>query len=75
MTLQEFLSLMSDEEVRIELEIDVYDEEEYLYTSFWLSDFRTELDTNKYYKDWAVVSFSFENIFDRTAQITIMIEK
>lgn len=41
MTLQELLSLIQDEEARIELEID--EGEDYQYKSFWISDFRGEI--------------------------------
>ena len=40
MTLKEFLSLIADEEARIELELDIEMERDYSYISFWLSDFR-----------------------------------
>lgn len=58
MKLEDFLSLIQDEEARIELEID--DEEDYQYHHFWLSDFRSNLDIAKYYRDYDVSSFSFE---------------
>lgn len=76
MTLQEFLSLIEDEEARIELEID-YDEqfrEGYLYTHFWLSDFRISDDTAKYYKDYKVSCFSFVLEIEGNAQIRIQIK-
>lgn len=40
MTLEEFLSLIQDEEARIELEIDDGTSDEYKYVNFWLSDYR-----------------------------------
>lgn len=73
MTLQEFLSLIEDEEVRIELEIDddKLFKDGYLYEHFWLSDFRTEDDTSKYYKDYQVSSFSFEMEIEGQIRIQI----
>ena len=59
MKLQKFLDLIEDEEVRIELEIDEPDKNEYQYHYFWLSDFRTSDDIAKYYRDCEVDSFSF----------------
>ena len=76
MKLEDFLCLIQDEEARIELEID--DDEQfrdgYLYTHFWLSDFRTSDDTAKYYKDYSVSSFSFEPEIEGDAQIMIQIK-
>lgn len=72
MKLEDFLFLIQDEEARIELEID--DEENYQYYHFWLSDFRTNLDIAKYYKDYDVSSFSFETEKERNAQIRIYIK-
>jgi len=76
MTLQEFLSLIEDEEARIELEIDDDDQfrDGYLYTHFWLSDFRTSDDTAKYYKNYRIISFSFEPEVENNAKIRIRIE-
>lgn len=59
MKLQEFLNFIEDEEVRIELEIDDPTKDDYFYSYFWLSDFRTSDDIAKYYKDCKVQSFSF----------------
>ena len=73
MKLEDFLSLVQDEESRIELEID--DEEDYQYHHFWLSDFRSSLDTAKYYGDYEVSSFSFEAEKERDAQIRIYIKQ
>ena len=76
MTLQEFLSLIQDEDARIELEID-WDEdtgEEYQYHHFWLSDFRSNLDVAKYYRDYDVSSFSFVPEEEMDAQIRIFIK-
>lgn len=59
MTLEEFLSLIQDEEARIELEIDDGTSDEYKYVNFWLSDYRGGLDIVKYYKDLTVDNISF----------------
>ena len=76
MTLQEFLSLIEDEEVRIELEIGVIEDngEEYQYHHFWISDFRSNLDVAKYYRDYNVNSFSFMPEQENNAQIRIFIK-
>ena len=73
MKLEDFLFLIQDEEVRIELEID--DEEDYQYHHFWLSDFRSNLDIAKHYRDYDVSSFSFEPEEERNAQIRIYIKQ
>jgi len=73
MKLQEFLSLIQDEEVRIELEIDYEDKDEYVYEHFWLSDYRSDLDTAKYRDDYTVICISFMPE-DRSAEITIQIK-
>lgn len=72
MKLEDFLFLIQDEEARIELEID--DEEYYQYYHFWFSDFRTNDDIAKYYRDYDVSSFSFEPEKERNAQIRIYIK-
>jgi len=72
MKLEKFLYSIQDEEVRIELEID--DEEDYQYYHFWLSDFRSNLDVAKYYRDYDVSSFSFEPEKETDAQIRIYIK-
>lgn len=74
MELEDFLSLIQDEEVRIELEID-NDDEDYQYYHFWLSDFRLGLDTAKYYIHYDVSSFSFDPEKERNAQIRIYIKQ
>lgn len=76
MTLQEFLYLIEDEEVRIELEIGVIEDngEEYQYHHFWLSDFRSNFDIAKYYRNYDVSSFSFEPEEENNAQIRIFIK-
>ena len=73
MKLKGFLSLIQDEEARIELEID--DEEDYQYHHFWLSDFRSNLDIAKYYRDYDVNSFSFDTEKDAHADISIYIKQ
>lgn len=75
MKLKDFLSLIQDEEVRIELEIDFEDDVDYIYTHFWLSDFLTDDDTAKYYKDFKVSGFSFEPEDEKNAQIRISIKQ
>jgi len=74
MKLQEFLSLIQDEDARIELEIDDGASDEYKYHHFWLSDFRANLDIAKYYRDYNVNSFSFEPEQENNAQIRIFIK-
>ncbi len=74
MTLKEFLSLIQDEETRVELEIDEPSKDDYSYHHFWLSDFRADLDAAKYYRDCKVSSFSFEPEHERNAQVRILIE-
>ena len=73
MKLEDFLLLIQDEETRIELEIDD-EEEDYYYHHFWLSDFRSSLDTAKHYRYYDVSSFSFEPEIERNAQIRIYIK-
>ena len=77
MKLEDFLSLIQDEEARIELEIDEATEfdGDYQYHHFWLSDFRSSLDIAKYYGDYEVSSFSFEPEKERDAQIRIYIKQ
>lgn len=74
MKLEDFLFLIQDEEVRIELEIDD-EEEDYQYHHFWLSDFRSSLDIAKYYRNYDVSSFSFEPEIEKNAQIRIYIKQ
>ena len=73
MKLKDFLFLIQDEEARIELEID--DEEDYQYHHFWLSDFRSNLDIAKYYRDYDVNNFSFDPEKDAHADISIYIKQ
>lgn len=71
MKLQEYLKLISDEDCRIELELDD-GSDDYKYVHFWLSDYREGL--HKAYDNWTVVSTSFEyKIF--YADISIQIKK
>lgn len=61
MKLQEYLQLISDEDARIELEIELETDDgsdDYKYVQFWLSDYREGL--HKAYDGWTVVSTSFE---------------
>lgn len=71
MTLKEYLSLIVDEEVRVELEIETEGEDDYLYASFWLSDFR--IGYRSEYSDWTVKSVSFIPEKDSRAEISIHI--
>ena len=71
MTLNEFLSLCSDEESRIELEIDEPDKDDYQYYSFWFSDYTTCDDIAKYYKEYQVISFGLFSEQNADIQITI----
>lgn len=71
MTLKEYLSLILDEDVRIEIELDVEGEDEYLYKSFWLSDFREGFRSE--YSEWVVGGVSFIPEKDSKAEISIYI--
>ena len=73
MKLEDFLSLIQDEEARIELEID--GEKDYSYYHFWLSDFRTSLGIVKYYSHYDVISFGFEPEKESNSQIRIYIKQ
>lgn len=72
MVLQDFLKLITDEEARIELEIDSKEDEDYLYESFWLSDYKCDLDDVKYYDNYEVTGFRFTTEFSES-DITIEI--
>ncbi len=74
MTLKEFLSLIEDEEARIELEIDDGHSDDYMYHYFWLSAFRRYNDTAKYYSHYQINSFSFEPKGEKNDQIRIQIK-
>lgn len=72
MTLEEFLSLIKDEEARIELEIyDGFDE--HIYHHFWLSDYRTNADIGKPYRNHNIDGFNFvpEKEWDANVKIYI----
>ena len=70
MILKDFLSFITDEEARIELEIDLDDAN--IYESFWLSDYRDGYD--KQYDDYEVIGFRFITEFSES-DITIEIKK
>lgn len=74
MILKDFLKLITDEEARIDLEIDSKDAEDYSYESFWLSDYRSDLDIVKYYNECEVIGFRFNGEFN-DSDITIEIFK
>lgn len=73
MQLKDFLSLIQDEEARIELEIA--DEEDYQYHHFWLSDFHSNINIVKHYIDYDVDSFSFYPEQDANADISIHVKQ
>lgn len=69
-TLKEYLSLIVDEDLRVELEI--YGEDDYYSReSFWLSDFRVGLHSD--YSEWTVEYVSFMPD-DSSAEILIQIK-
>ena len=70
MTLEQFLTLIQDEEARIELEIYDGVSDEYKYENFWLSDYRVNLYKDSQYKNYIVENFSF---FPNEAQSDIVI--
>lgn len=78
MTLKDYLSFIRDEEVRIELELDIKEERDYSYISFWLSDFRDGIRYGKThcldYAEWTVESISFVPIMDDYADFLIQIK-
>lgn len=71
MTLKEYLSIIVDDDVRIEIEIDAEGEDDYQYKSFWLSDFREGFRSE--YSDWTVNSVSFVPERDNRAELSIHI--
>lgn len=71
MKLEDFLKLIHGEEVRIELEIDEPDKDEYQYYHFWFSDYITDDDIIKCYREYQVVSFGFIPEQKADIQITI----
>ena len=72
MILQDFLKLITDEEARIELEIDSKEAEDYLYSNFWFSDYRDGYDHE--YDDYEVTGFRFSTEFSES-DITVEIKK
>ena len=72
MKLEDFLFLIQDEEARIELEIDDPSEDEYPYSNFWLSDYRTNDDIAVMYFNYKVVGFGFITN-EKESDITIKI--
>ena len=76
MTLEEYLSFIRDEDVKIELEIDVKDKVTYIF--FWLSDFRSGVRYGKThcldFAKWTVKNVSFTPIMDDSAQFSIQIK-
>lgn len=72
MTLKEYLSLIADEEARIELELDIETEGDYSYKSFWLSDFRVGCLSE--YSEWTVECVSFVSQMDDSAELSIQIK-
>lgn len=73
MKLKDFLFLIQEEEARIELETD--NEEDYQYHHFWLSDFRSNINVAKQYRDYYVNSFSFDTEKDAHIDIRIYIKQ
>ena len=72
MKLKDFLKYFSDEEARIELEIDKRDKSDYIYESFWFSDYYIGSDESTKYNDYKVIGFSFMTEFsDSDIQIRI----
>lgn len=82
MKLSEFLGFITDEEARIELEIDVESEDDYVYHSFWLSDYREFAHlklppishAEAKYKDCEVTGISFEGVMNDDVEISIQIK-
>ena len=73
MKLKDFLFHIQDEEARIELEID--EEEDCQYHHFWLSDFRSNINVAKQYRDYYVNNFSFDTEKDEYDDIRIYIKQ
>ncbi len=57
-TLKNFLNLISDEDVMLELEIDEPYEDDYIYHNFWLSDFKNDKELIQYL-NYKVTNISF----------------
>ena len=75
MTLDEFLRLCSDEELRVEILIDEEGKDDYLYQHFWLSDYRCGIGINKHYSSYKVKSYSTIPLEENSSEISISIEK
>ncbi len=74
MKLKDFLKYISDEEVRIELEIDEGDDHDYVYESFWFSDYLVNSGKYNKYKKYEIKSISFLTEFSES-EIRIQIKK
>lgn len=75
MLLKEFLKLITDENIDVELVLDIESEPSYIYTNFWLSEFRNkESSYYKKYNDWVVEDFSLTAIMYYHANISIQIK-
>ena len=57
-TLKNFLNLISDEDVMLELEIDEPYEDDYIYHNCWLSDFKNDKELIQYL-NYKVTNISF----------------
>lgn len=74
MKLKDFLKYISDEEVRIELEIDEGDGHDYMYESFWFSDYLVNPGKYIKYKKYEIKRISFLTEFSES-EIQIQIKK
>lgn len=74
MTLRDFLKLIQDEELRIEIEVDT-GENEYKYFSFWLSDYVELGGRITSYIDCEVESIRFSDFNDPHSELLIHIEE
>ena len=74
MTLQQFLDFIIDEEVRIELAIYKEENINYIYESFWISDYRENFSSYKIYANYIVVGISFITEFS-DSEISIEIKE
>lgn len=63
MKLDEYLKLIIDKDAEILLEIDDGDASNpnFLYSTFWLSDYKNGSSTCKFYSDWTVLGISFQS--------------
>ena len=73
MKLKDFLRLISDDDARIELQLDLDNEDEYFYSHFWLSDYLLNSPDARKYENWIVQSISFEPLIEEKATILIQI--